>query len=131
MKKTVERLAFMLLGAILVSAAYYVGSTDSTADAKLTTYDNLRVKGDLHVEGSVFVGRMQEPTNMVQITVGERASTIRLYHNRLDPMHEDASLILTTATPEGGEPVSALELSDKFGNNLIVSSAAGIHHLKP
>ena len=34
MKKTVERLTFMVIGALLVSAAYLVGSTDKTANAQ-------------------------------------------------------------------------------------------------
>ena len=41
MKKTVERLTFMVIGALLVSIAYFVGSADKTDAAQLTTFDDV------------------------------------------------------------------------------------------
>ena len=132
MKKLFERLTFMVIGALLVSAAYLVGSTDKTANAQLTKFEDLVVTGNLIVKGSVTVGDLSaDHGNLVHIKADDESSTILLLHNR-SKHSRDASVMLS-AKKIDGNPAASIKLQDKLGNSAIGTSDLGWskHPAKP
>ena len=126
MKKVFERLSFMVLGVLLASAAYLVGNTDKTADAKLTTFDNVIVTGSLIVKGPVLVGDVtSENQNYVHLQGDETGSTVLLFHNRNEETNDaDAALLLSTSKANE-KPLAGIRLRDKNNNASIGTSAKG------
>ena len=124
MKKVFERLAFMVIGAVLVSAAYLVGSADKTADAKFTTFEDVIVTGSLVVKGAVVVGDASaDHRNLLYIKVDEKGSMISLFHKRSET-DSDASVILSASQVEE-RPVAGIALKNKFGDTAFATSDLG------
>ena len=129
MKKVFERLAFMVIGAVLVSAAYLVGSTDQTADAKFTTFEDVIVTGSLVVKGAVVVGDASaDHRNLLYIKVDEKGSMISLFHKR-NETDSDASVILSASQVEE-RPVAGIALKNKFGDTAFATSDLGWSKMK-
>ena len=125
MKKTVERLLFMLLGAILVLTAYLVGSTDNTVDAKFTTFEDVIITGSLVVEGAILVGDTStDHGNLVHIQADKRAATVMLFHNRDNAGNSDAT-VLMSASKAKDKIHAGIRLKDKHGNASIGTAALG------
>ena len=115
MKKIFERLVFMIVGALLVSAAYLVGNTDKTADAQFTTFEDVIVTGRLIVKGTVIVGDpLADHRNLVHIVADEMGSTISLLHNRGENSN-DAKIMLQVSKADD-TPAAIIRLEDKLGN---------------
>ena len=124
MKKLFERLTFMIVGALLVSASHFVGGADKTADAQLTKFEDLTVTGTLIVKGAVIVGDLSaDHGNLVHIKVDEKSSTILMLHNR-SKNSRDASVMLS-AKKIDGNPSASIKLQDRLGNSAIGGSDLG------
>ena len=124
MKKVFESLTFMIVGALLVSAAYLVGSTDKAADvqdAQLTKFKDLMITGILIVKGAVVIGDFSaDHGNLVHIKADEESATVLLLHNR-SKNSRDASVMLS-AKKIDGNPAASIRLQDRLGNSAIGSS---------
>lgn len=126
MKRIFERIVFMLFGALLVSAAYLVGSIDKSADAnpELTTLENVVVTGTLNVKGTILVGdQSAEHGNLVNIQADEIGASILLLHNR-KKLNRDASVMLV-AKKINGIPNASLKLQDNLGNTAVGAADLG------
>lgn len=121
MNKTVERLIFMLIGALLVSVAYFVGQSDKTADAEVKAFDDVVIRGNLFVHGAIRVGDLDsEHQNFVAIRADRNGTAIDLMHKFVDN-NTDAQVILATHRA-AGKPFSAILLSGKSGKTVYATS---------
>ena len=121
MNKTVERLAFMFIGALLVSVAYFVGNADKTANAEIKDFDDVVIRGNLFVHGAISVGDINsEHRNFVAISANESGASIDLMHNFVDG-DTNAQIILGTHDKEVA-PFSGIILSAKSGKTIYATS---------
>ena len=127
MKKTLERLSFMMLGAVIAASAYYFGSTDSTANPSNAIFQDVIIEGNLGVRGAIVVGdESVESANLVMIDAAHESAAILLRHNiRNRGKIEDAVLMLTTHSSDDGIPSSSILLKDINGNTSYGSSIRG------
>jgi hypothetical protein len=140
MKRTLERVAFMLVGAMLVGVAYLFGSADQRADAKgVSRFEEVVITGDLTVAGTVTfsdlivkdqvaVGDLSAyPQNVIFIQATGSIPSILLYHNVRDMItnDSDASVYILAGKNADGKPNAVISLQDKFGNDLQGISNSG------
>ena len=128
MKKVFERLAFMVIGAVLVSAAYLVGSADKTVDAKFTTFEDVVIEGTLIVKGAVAVGDPRaDHRNLVHIKADEKSSSIFLFHNRGKTDSETSSdaIVILSASQVDKNPIAGITLKNKLGNTALATCDLG------
>lgn len=140
MKRTLERVLFMLIGAMLVGIAYFLGSADQHATAEgVTRFEEVEITGDLTVAGTVairylivrdqvVVGDLTAyPKNMIAIKATADIPAIALYNNVRDIAIDDSdsSVFILAGEHGDGNPVAAIKLKDKFGNEIKGISNAG------
>ena len=140
MKRTFERIAFMLVGALLVGVAYFFGNADQRANAQgISRFENVEITGDLTVAGTgavsdlmvknqVAVGDLSaHPRNVIFIKATDSTPGIMLYHNLRDIRTDDADSYVYIIVGESGdsEPIAVIGLRDKLGNHLKGISNSG------
>lgn len=140
MKRTLERVLFMLIGAVLVGIAYFLGSADRHATAEgVTRFEDVVITGDLTVAGTVAVRYLivrdqvvvgdltASPKNMIAIKATDDLPAIMLYNNVKDIAIDDSdsSVFILAGEHDDGNPVAAIKLKDKFGNEIEGISNAG------
>ena len=127
MKRTFERIGFMLVGAVLVCTSYFVGKTEKDADARITTLEDVKITGTLFVNDTIIIGNpFKEPGNSISLKVDEIGPRISLdYHYDEAKNHRDASLFLLAGEGANGKASASITLEDKFGNTLTGLSYLG------
>ena len=122
MKKTFERLAFMLLGAILVATSYFVGNNNSTADPEITSLKHVQITGDLVVKGSIVVeSASKNRSNSILINADNKSASIMVVHN-YNPLLSSHDSALTLAAHAG----SAAILLEDNDNRVFLTSFGGL-----
>ena len=118
MNKTVERLIFMIIGALLVSIAYFVGNTDKTAEAQQTTFDDVRIKGTLIVDEIIVASGSK---NFITLTAKDNFSMIGLTYGSKGDGTADAQIILS-ARKGDPTPISVISVSDNTRGTIYATS---------
>ena len=127
MKRTLERLVFMLIGATLVGIAYLLGNADRDAIAQGTVkLEDVEITGRLVVKDEIIVGNFdKDPKNAILITAEDDDNVgISLYYQLTDG-GTAASVIIAATSNSNGEPFAAVTLKDNRGNNISGYSNSG------
>ena len=131
MKRTFERIGFMLIGAMLVCTAYLIGNLDHHANADETadevTFENVRIKGDLFVGGAIAVGKTgADVFDFIIIEANDENSYISLgYRHRKSTASSDAHILISAGKDSKNIPSAVIRLSDKLNNTALGSSRVG------
>ena len=89
MKRTLERLVFMLIGATLVGIAYLLGNADRDAIAQGTVkLEDVEITGRLVVKDEIIVGNFdKDPKNAILITAEDDDNVgISLYYGEFEEL---------------------------------------------
>ena len=79
MKRTFERLAFMLLGALLVCGAYLVGKSETRADARSAEFEDVYIRGALYIKDRILIGDTNaNPANSIMMSTDGESPRIGL-----------------------------------------------------
>ena len=118
MKRTLERIGFMLIGAILVSIAYLLGNADRDANAQeKTEFESVTIKGSLTVHGPMFVGNSaKDPYNSVLIFADDNGAAIFISNDYSKGDKTASQVIITANTNNKGIPIATMVLKDNDGN---------------
>lgn len=122
MNKTVERLIFMLIGALLVSVAYFVGQSDKTADAEAKIFNgDVTIKGHLVVSEGITVARLiPNNKNFIGIHTDENGCALILSHKgETGVLNAQTTL---SARKKNAIPVSQITLSTTTGKTVYATS---------
>lgn len=112
----------MVIGALLVSIAYFLGNTDKTADAQRTaTFNDVHIKGHLSVEGDILVVDANRK-NDIGIKTSKNRAVILLRHGVHKNKKDADSIVILGAVEKDGTPFAFIDLLDKFGNELSAES---------
>ena len=136
MKRTLERIGFMLIGAVLVCTAYLIGNLDHEANADETagevTFENVRIKGTLLVKGAIVVGKRDTDVyDYIRIEANEENSYISFGHRHNKSRGtSDAHILISAGKDSRNIPDAFIQLSDKFNNKALGSSRVGWQRLQ-
>lgn len=121
MKRTFERILFMIIGALIAFCAYLIGHIDSDLNAqdgdKVSTFDALFVK-QLIVSHSILVGNKD---NNVFLSSVNSNPTLRLNSKKNDSeiglslLHNQAELFMETA--HHNDHRTSIRMNTAFNNN--------------
>lgn len=129
MNRTLERIGFMLVGAILVSASYFVGKIEHQAEAQeaAKTFEKVRITGTLFVEERIVVGKFGKgDANLIFLSTDNTGSQISLYHNLdLITATSDSEIYMEASENEDGFPRTSLSLIENSDTKLVGSPSFG------
>ena len=140
MKRTFERISFMLFGAILVVISYLAGNSDilqadDTKEEKLKKLDSVEfqdviIQGQLIVREGIIVGNKSDPNNpsdalnAIFLKPAPEGPIITLTYNLTKSGGSDSAIELS-AGELNGAPHAIISLRDKSGGSAVGTSNFG------
>ena len=131
MKRTFERIGFMLVGALLVCVAYLVGKADQTADAQFQTFQNVVIKRNLLVEGSLLVSTKKGGIESGVLIDASNGASIFLTSENVNRSKADKATVSIAAKDRNGVYESFINLFDKDTKGFTMSSRKGWNRVDP
>ena len=140
MKRTFERISFMLFGAILVVISYLAGNSDilqadDTKEEKpnkleSAVFEDVVIMGKLVVQKGLIVGDRSDPNdqskamNAIILRSDPEGPSITLAY-KMTKLGGTDSAIQLSAGEKNGTPHALISLEDKFGRSAVGGASFG------